>query len=93
MEKYKTIQKLLQTSPNGYSSIHNSSILIERILFLDPSRQQLLLNNESIPGCSQVLNSLSNVLYAFARIANTCLLDDNNHQQAFFQTRLTLVHQ
>ncbi|CAF3832724.1 unnamed protein product [Adineta steineri] len=76
IEKYKSIQKLIQTSPN------------------DPSRQQFILNNDSIHACSQILNSFSNLLHAFSSIANTCLLDDdNNQQQNYFQTRLTLVHQ
>ena len=45
-------------------------LLISSFLFkLDPSRQYLLLNNESIHVCSQVLNNLSNLLYAFSRIA------------------------
>jgi hypothetical protein len=69
-------------------------LLITSFLFkLDPTRQHLLLNDESIRACSQVLNGLSNLLYAFSRIANTCLLDNNNQQQNHFQTRLTLVHQ
>jgi hypothetical protein len=72
----------------------NSNILISNFLFkLDPSRQHLSFNDESIRVCSQVLNGLSNLLYAFSRIANTCLLDNNNQQQNYFQTRLTLVHQ
>ncbi|CAF0787699.1 unnamed protein product [Adineta steineri] len=76
IEKYKSIQKLIQTSPN------------------DPSRQQFILNNDSIHACSQILNSFSNLLHAFSSIASTCLLDDdNNQQQNYFQTRLTLVHQ
>jgi hypothetical protein len=60
---------------------------------LDPSRQQFVLNNESTHVCSQVLNNLGNLLHAFSRIANTCLLDNNNQQQVHFQTRLSLVHQ
>src|SRR4051812_3947865 len=72
MEKYKTIQKLIQSSPTGNFTIlrkpSHSFFYVS-----DSSRQHLLLNNESISGCNQVLNSLSNLLYAFARIANTCL--------------------
>jgi len=60
---------------------------------LDPSRQHLLINNETMHVCNQVLNGLSNLFYAFSRIANTCLLDENNQQQNHFHTRLTLVHQ
>ncbi|CAF1953376.1 unnamed protein product [Rotaria magnacalcarata] len=74
IEKYKSIQKLIQTSP-------------------DSSQQYLLINNESMGVCSQILNSLNYLLYAFSRIANSCLLDNNNQQQSHFQTRLTLVHQ
>ncbi|CAF4625603.1 unnamed protein product, partial [Rotaria sp. Silwood2] len=74
IEKYKSIQKLIQISPNS-------------------SQQYLVINNDSIGVCSQVLNSLSYLLYAFSRIANSCLLDDNNNQQQnHFQTSLTLVH-
>ncbi|CAF0783628.1 unnamed protein product [Adineta steineri] len=76
IEKYKSIQKLIQTSPN------------------DSSRQQFILNNDSLHACSQILNSFSNLLHAFSSIASTCLLDDdNNQQQNYFQTRLTLAHQ
>ncbi|CAF1378603.1 unnamed protein product [Rotaria sordida] len=78
IEKYKSVQKFIQTSPNS-------------------SQQYLVINNESISACSQVLNSLSYLLYAFSRIANSCLLNDNNNnnnqQQNHFQTSLTLVHQ
>ncbi|CAF5175564.1 unnamed protein product, partial [Rotaria sp. Silwood1] len=74
IEKYKSIQKLIQISPNS-------------------SQQYLVINNESIGVCSQVLNSLSYLLYAFSRIANSCLLDTTNIQQNHFQTSLTLVHE
>ncbi|CAF3451307.1 unnamed protein product [Rotaria socialis] len=74
IEKYKSMQKLIQTSP-------------------DSSQQYLLINDESMRVCSQVLNSLNYLLYTFSRIANSCLLDNNNQQQSHFQTRLTLVHQ
>ncbi|CAF1422636.1 unnamed protein product [Adineta ricciae] len=75
IEKYKTIQKLVQTSST------------------DPPRQQFHLTNESIHACREILTSLNHLLHAFSRIANTCLLDNNNQQQSFVQTRVTLVHQ
>ncbi|CAF3839066.1 unnamed protein product [Rotaria magnacalcarata] len=81
--------------------ILSSNILNLLITLLQPdiekyknsSQQYLLINNESMGVCSQILNSLNYLLYAFSRIANSCLLDNNNQQQSHFQTRLTLVHQ
>lgn len=93
IEKYKSIQKLIQVSPNGNSKQTNSIFLLSKCFYSDPSRQHLVLNNESLQICSQVLNNLSHLFYTFSRIANTCLIDDNNQQQNHFQTRLTLVHQ
>ena len=91
MDKYRSIQKLLQVSPHG--NIEKTSLLSRNTLQLDPTRQLLSLNTESIQVCHQLLSSLSHLLYGFSRLATTCLLDDNHHQQSQFQTRLTLVHQ
>jgi hypothetical protein len=96
MEQFRNIENLIeitcQSKIHVVDTVHITDI--DRCLScLDPLQQRLVLNQDSLPLCRQLLQGLSNLFYAFSRLASVCLSHGDNQQTAHFQTRVTLVHQ